>query len=87
MMKSYCNAVFALLITLAITPSIYAQPEQIPPPAGDSTYTLETMVVTATRTETPIKEIASSITVVTNQDIEQKRQETVSRGIARDARP
>ncbi len=39
--------------------------------------TLEPIVVTATKLETPAKEVARSVTVVTEQDISSKQQETV----------
>jgi vitamin B12 transporter len=40
--------------------------------------TLEPVVVTATRMETPLSEVASSITVISAQEIEQKQKSTVS---------
>ena len=39
--------------------------------------TLEEVVVTATRVETPIEEIASSITVISSKEIERKQKTTV----------
>jgi vitamin B12 transporter len=38
---------------------------------------LPEIVVSATRTETPIRQVASSVTVITRQDIEEKKEENV----------
>ena len=45
--------------------------------AQDKEVTLEKVVVTATRVETPIEEIASSITVISSKEIERKQKTTV----------
>jgi vitamin B12 transporter len=45
--------------------------------AQEKEITLEEVVVTATRVETPIEEIASSITVISSKDIERKKKSTV----------
>jgi vitamin B12 transporter len=59
----------ALLIGLILIPTFpYAQEKEI---------TLEKVVVTATRVETPIEEIASSITVISSKEIERKQKTTV----------
>lgn len=44
--------------------------------ASDLT-TLEPVVVTATKVETPTREVASSVTVITAEEIEEKQQDTV----------
>ena len=59
-------ALFMLLISIPL--SLSAQEKEV---------TLEKVVVTATRVETPIEEIASSITVITSQEIERKQKSTV----------
>lgn len=41
---------------------------------GEKRYIMEEIVVTATRTETPYKEVASSLTVITKEEIENKQQ-------------
>jgi vitamin B12 transporter len=45
--------------------------------AQDKEVTLEKVVVTATRVETPVEEIASSITVISSKEIERKQKTTV----------
>ncbi len=62
-----------LLITLfmlltSIPLSVQAQEKEI---------TLETIVVTATRVETPVEEIASSVTVISSEEIKRKQKPTV----------
>jgi len=57
---------FALCISIPI--SLYGQEKEV---------TLEEVVVTATRVETPIEEIASSITVISSKDIERRQKSTV----------
>ena len=69
----------SLVFVLTMFTSAYAQTagEVAPLDTIDSGYTLDTIVVTATRTETPAKEVASSMTVVTEQDIERKNKDNV----------
>src|SRR4030043_196166 len=45
--------------------------------AQEKEVTLEEVVVTATRVETPIEEIASSITIISSKEIERKQKTTV----------
>ncbi|MEW6419512.1 MAG: TonB-dependent receptor [Nitrospirota bacterium] len=45
--------------------------------AEEKTTTLEEIVVTATRIEEPVEEVASSVTVITKKDIESKKARTV----------
>lgn len=45
--------------------------------AEEKTITLEEVVVTATRIEEPVEEVASSVTVITKKDIESKKAGTV----------
>src|SRR4030043_83691 len=45
--------------------------------AQDKELTLEGVVVTATRVETPIEEIASSISIIFSKEIEEKQKTTV----------
>ena len=47
-------------------------------------YILDAIVVTASRTETPIKQVSGSIVVITADDIERSAQNTVA-GVLRDA--
>lgn len=56
------------MLLVSIPLSIYAQEKEI---------TLETVIVTATRVETPIEEIASSVTVISSEEIIRKQKSTV----------
>ena len=58
-----------VLILLFTKPSAGAQPS--------SEETLEPVVVTATRTETPLEEVTTSISVITSEDIRAQQAETV----------
>lgn len=61
-------------------PQKVTHPESPPPPAEPHkpVTQLSPVVVTATRTETPVAETAASITVVTAEEIEQQQAETVA---------
>jgi vitamin B12 transporter len=59
-------ALFMLLISIPL--SLSAQEKEV---------TLEKVVVTATRVETPIEEIASSITIISSNEMERKQKATV----------
>lgn len=73
-MKFYIPLAATLAFSLCTASGVPAQTERA---AADTAYTLDTIVVTATRTGTPLKEVGSSISVVTKQDIERKQKETV----------
>ena len=61
-----------LLVLLFFFPSTRAQAAE---PKKEET--LDPVVVTATRTETPLKDVTTSITVITEDDIRKKQAETV----------
>lgn len=44
---------------------------------SETLHTLEPIVVTATKLETPVREVASSVTVITKEEIQSKQQPTV----------
>ncbi len=48
------------------------------PPSRETASRLNPVVVTATRTETPLRETAASVTVIDEQEIEQRQAETVA---------
>lgn len=60
-----CLLMFSLLLTCA-SAALAQQP-----------VTMEPVVVTATRTETPLSQVASSVTVITAEEIEEKQQSQV----------
>jgi vitamin B12 transporter len=53
----------------------------VPPPTSQQATPLSPVVVTATRTETPIAEIPASVTVVAAEDIEQQQAEMVTEAL------
>jgi vitamin B12 transporter len=74
---------------LFLTPSgllaqqeVEAQAQSSPPPTPAQSQVpvsqLDPIVVTATRTETPLKEVATSVTVVTEEEIQQQQAKTVA---------
>jgi len=68
-MKTRIVAV-ALGVVLFVVPSVMSAQE-----AGEEK--IEEIVVTATRIETPTREVGSSITVITDQEIKEKQKTTV----------
>jgi vitamin B12 transporter len=66
------RGVLAFLFASTLTLSAARADDAVPPPA-----TLPPVVVSATRVPTPESEVASSVTVITSQDIESKQQRTV----------
>jgi vitamin B12 transporter len=60
----------SFLVILHLLPVTFALAEE-------RTTTLEEIVVTATRIEGPVEEVASSVTVITKKDIESKKAKTV----------
>jgi vitamin B12 transporter len=65
--------VFVSILALAFFSAVFAAEDQ-----KTQTITLQhKIVVTATRIETPAKEIASSVTVITKQELEQSKKTTV----------
>ena len=88
-MKHIPHAIKAVLCfyLLSAAPG-FAQNSQDPPdpadPAGqEPRYILDTIVVTATKIETPLRQVSSSIAVITADDIERSSQNTVA-GVLRD---
>ncbi len=67
-MKRFTFLSFLLFFCFGSFP-LYVQEKEV---------TLEEVVVTATRVETPIEEIASSMTVISAKEIERKQKATVS---------
>ena len=67
---------FLLLLTGLFTSPALAE-EKTEEKAEGKAILLPEIVVTATRTETPVREVASSVTVITGQDIEKKKEENV----------
>jgi vitamin B12 transporter len=63
-MKRFFFFIILLLLSISAPFYLYAQEKEV---------TLEPVVVTATRIETPMKEIASSVTVISSKDIERKQ--------------
>ena len=57
-----------------------AQPQ--PQPAAPGTIALDELVVSATGKPTPAREVASSVTVVTAQQIEQRQRRTLPQALA-----
>lgn len=57
----------ALLLSLLITPAAFC---------ADEVFDLDEIVVTATRTRTPSREIASTTTIITGKDIEKRQKDT-----------
>lgn len=60
----------SFLVTLHLLPVTFAVAEE-------KTTTLEEIVVTASRTQEPLEEVASSVTVITEKEIEGKKVKTV----------
>lgn len=67
-MKRFISILSSLMLLVLFPLPILAQEKEV---------TLEKVVVTATRVETPVEEIASSITVISSKDIERKEKSTV----------
>jgi len=67
-MKHFISIFSSLTLFILLPFSSFAQEKEV---------TLEKVVVTATRVETPIEEIASSITVISSKEIERKQKTTV----------
>ena len=72
---------FLGLCLFSVIPS-HAQDTQ-DPADQEPRYIFDTIVVTASRTETPLNQVSSSITVITAEDIENSNQSTVA-GLLRD---
>ncbi|MBM3264996.1 MAG: TonB-dependent receptor [candidate division Zixibacteria bacterium] len=69
--------VLLCMVVLIRATAVEAQPSSTKTDSIAS-YDLDMVIVTATRIETPARDIASTVTVVTEQDMLQKRQETVA---------
>jgi len=67
-MKHFIPIFLSFSLFILIPFSLFAQEKEV---------TLEEVVVTATRVETPIEEIASSMTVISSKEIERKQKATV----------
>ncbi|PIV21326.1 MAG: TonB-dependent receptor, partial [Deltaproteobacteria bacterium CG03_land_8_20_14_0_80_45_14] len=67
-MKSFVLLIALSMLLIPFPFSLFAQEKEV---------TLEKVVVTATRVETPVEEIASSITVISSKEIERKQKTTV----------
>jgi vitamin B12 transporter len=72
----------ALLLILFFVPALIAQDSSNSKPSTsdkstENQYKLDELVVTATKVETPAKEVGSSITVVTSKQIEEQQKSTV----------
>jgi len=67
-MKHFISIVLSLTLFVLFPFCLLAQEREV---------TLEEVVVTATRVETPIEEIASSMTVISSKEIERKQKATV----------
>lgn len=67
-MKRFISILSSLMLLVLFPLPILAQEKEV---------TLEQVVVTATRVETPIEEIASSVTVISSHEIERKQKATV----------
>jgi vitamin B12 transporter len=67
-MKGLISILLSLTLFILFPVSLFAQEKEV---------ILEKVVVTATRIETPIEEIASSVTVISSQEIERKQKATV----------
>jgi len=68
-MKHFIFFIISFIIFILGTFPLYGEEKEV---------TLEEVVVTATRVETPIEEIASSMTVISSKEIERKKKTTVS---------
>ena len=77
-MKRFVVSVIAGFLLTAFSNASAQDQQQAAVDTLDLDNMLDAIVVTATRTETPLKEIASSVTVVTAADIERKQQASVS---------
>src|SRR5262249_61711988 len=66
---------FLFLISAAF--SVHAQDVTSPTADGDQLPEAERVVVSATKIETPINEIGSSVTVVTDEEIERNQRRTL----------
>jgi len=90
-MRTICRTFICLFGLLALCPVLLAQQENLqkesaatptssnqtqPPPSQ-----LDPVVVTATRTDTPLSQTTTSITVVTEEEIRQQQAETVSEAL------
>jgi vitamin B12 transporter len=90
-MRSAGSFLAGLLWLLCSTPVPLAQEAQplTPPSPAPGTGTppsppvsqLEPVVVTATRAETPLKEVSTAVTVITQEDIRQQQAETVAEAL------
>jgi vitamin B12 transporter len=90
-MRNACLFLVGIVWLLCCAPLLVAQETQTldPSPPGSATGTpppmpvsqLEPVVVTATRVETPLKEVATSVTVITQEDIQQQQAETVAEAL------
>jgi vitamin B12 transporter len=67
-MKGLISILLSLTLFILFPVSLFAQEKEV---------ILEKVVVTATRVETPVEEIASSITVISSKEIERKQKTTV----------
>jgi vitamin B12 transporter len=72
MIKIFWVTAIIIAITCYLTPSWASEAEK------ESAVLLEPVVVTATRTETPIHQVSSSITVITAQDIAQQAPNSIA---------
>ena len=67
-MKGLISILLSLTLFILFPVSLFAQEKEV---------ILEKVVVTATRVETPMEEIASSVTVISSKEIERKQKTTV----------
>ena len=67
-MKSLISILLFLILSILFPFPLFAQEKEV---------TLEKVVVTATRVETPTEEIASSMTIISSKEIERKQKTTV----------
>lgn len=73
----------ALLMTALITNSLLVSSVTAFAEESLNEYSLDTMVVTATRTEKVLSEIPASVSVVTDKDIEKMHVNTINEVLSR----
>ena len=80
----YIRDILSLILGLCLfsVMPVHAQDTQ-DPADQEPRYIFDTIVVTASRTETPLNQVSGSITVITAEDIERSSQSTVA-GLLRD---
>jgi vitamin B12 transporter len=88
-MRNVCSLFAGIVWLLVGVPVLLAQqPSPSGPPSSPSSAQpqmpvprLDPVVVTATRTETPLKETSTSVTIITEEEIQQQQAETVAEAL------